>query len=283
MALRKLCILASTAAALALGLGGDPRQAGAEPTPAPARGCPADMVRIAQYCVDRWEMSAVDKASGVALSPYYPPSPGLTSEVWRGWLIERGELGDEAARAMPLPPLGALQRRGRFEVKAVSRPGVVPQSYLSQVLARRACENAGKRLCTKDEWVNACKGKTQRKHPYGEAYKQGVCNVYRFIHPASVLHGSASLGHRDPRLNLVFEGERPLLRLTGETTSCASSWNDDRIYDMVGNLDEWVEEGMFLGGFYARSTTQGCEAKVTNHAAIYYDYSTGGRCCKNVE
>jgi formylglycine-generating enzyme len=273
--------LASVGAALVLGLGGRTNPAGAET--ARARGCPVEMVRVAGYCVDRWEMSTVDKTSGVALSPYYPPSPSLVSEVWRGWLIERRELGDEAARAMPLPPLGNLQRAGRFEVKAISRPDAIPQAYVSQVLARRACENAGKRLCTQAEWVTACKGKAQRKYPYGDSYKQGACNVYRFIHPAAVLHGSASLGHRDPRLNLVYEGESPLLRLAGETKSCGSSWDDDRIYDMVGNLDEWVEDGVFLGGFYARSTTQGCEAKVSVHAAIYYDYSTGARCCKNVE
>lgn len=255
----------------------------AEAEAPPRRGCPPEMARVGRYCVDRWEVSTVDKATGEALSPYYPPAPALVSEVWRGWLIEREQLGDEAARAMPLPGLSALQRRGRFEAKAVSRPGVIPQSYLSQVLARRACNNAGKRLCTQDEWVGACKGKAGLKHPYGGAYRQGVCNVYRLIHPAQVLHGSPSLGHRDPRLNLIFEGEAPLLRTTGETSACASRWEDDRIYDMVGNIDEWVEEGMFVGGFYARSTTNGCEAKVSVHAPIYYDYSTGARCCRDAE
>jgi formylglycine-generating enzyme len=269
-----LCLLLG-----ALGVG--PRRAEAEPLR--ARGCPTEMARIGGYCVDRWEVGTVDKATGEALSPYYPPTPALVSEVWRGWLVERSQLGEAAARAMPLPPLSALQRSGRFEPKAVSRPGQIPQAYLSQVLARRACENAGKRLCTQEEWVTACKGKAGLKFPYGGAYKQGVCNVYRFIHPAAVLHGSPSLGHRDPRLNLVYEGESPLLRATGETPACASRWGDERLYDMVGNVDEWVEEGMFVGGFYARSTTNGCEAKVTNHAPTYYDYSTGVRCCRDAE
>jgi sulfatase modifying factor 1 len=251
--------------------------------PRPSRGCSGEMVRVQGYCIDRWEVSTVDKQTGEALSPYYPPTPGLVSEVWRGWLVERQQLGDEAARAMPLPSLSPLQRTGRFEAKAVSRAGVVPQSYLSQVLARRICENAGKRLCTQDEWVGACKGRAARKYPYGASYQQGVCNVYRLSHPAAVLHGSASLGHRDPRLNLVYEGETPLLRGTGELAGCASAWEGDRIYDMVGNLDEWVDDGMFLGGFYARSTTQGCESKVSVHAAVYYDYSTGTRCCRDAE
>ncbi len=266
--------------ALAL-LGVAPERAVAE---APkSRGCPAEMARIGGYCIDRWEASVVDKTTGEALSPYYPPSPRLLSEVWRGWLVERDQLGDEAARAMPLPPLSELQRRGRFEAKAVSRPGVIPQSYLSQPLARKACENAGKRLCTQAEWVTACKGKAGQKFPYGGSYRQGVCNVYRLVHPAAVLHGSPSLGHRDPRLNLVHEGDAPLLRLTGETAGCVSRWDDERIYDMVGNIDEWVEDGMFVGGFYARSSTNGCEAKVGSHAPIYYDYSTGTRCCKDAQ
>jgi hypothetical protein len=241
------------------------------------------MARVLRFCIDRWEIGTVDKTTGETLSPYYPPTPSLVSEVWRGWLIERTQLGDEAARAMPLPALSELERGGRFEPKAVSRPGIVPQGYLSQVLARRACENAGKRLCTQDEWTTACKGKAGLKYPYGPNYRAGVCNVYRLIHPAAVLHGSASLGHRDPRLNLVYEGESPLLRATGETPACVSRWDDDRVFDMVGNIDEWVEDGMFLGGFYSRSTTQGCEAKVSVHAAAYYDYSTGTRCCRDVE
>jgi formylglycine-generating enzyme len=275
---RALSISIFAAGSLSL-LGLPARRAEAE---APAeRRCPPEMARLGGYCIDRWEISVVDKTTGEALSPYYPPTPAQVSEVWRGWLIERQQLGDDAARAMPLPPLSELQRHGRFEAKAVSRPGVVPQSYLSQVTARRACENAGKRLCTQGEWLSACKGGAGLKFPYGGAYRQGACNVHRAVHPAAVLHGSPSLGHRDPRLNLVHEGEAPLLRATGDTPSCVSRWGDERVFDMVGNIDEWVEEGTFVGGFYARSTTNGCEAKVTVHVPIYYDYSTGARCCKD--
>ena len=97
------------------------------------------MARIGPYCIDRWEVSTVDKTTGEALSPYYPPTPALVSEVWRGWLLEKDQLGDAAARAMPLPVLSDLERNGHFEAKAVSRPGVVPQRYLSLVLSRRAC------------------------------------------------------------------------------------------------------------------------------------------------
>src|SRR5215470_13774135 len=50
------------------------RAAGDEPR---ANGCPSEMVRVHEYCVDRWELSLVDVASGEPLSPYYPPEPRL--------------------------------------------------------------------------------------------------------------------------------------------------------------------------------------------------------------
>ena len=72
-----------------------------------------------------------------------------------------------------------------------------------------------------------------------------------------------------------------LLRATGATPRCRSRWGDDFIYDMVGNLDEWVddEHGAFAGGFYARSTRAGCDALITAHPRKYLDYSLGTRCC----
>lgn len=258
--------------------------ASAEAATPKARRCPKDMVYVPDFCIDRYETSTVDRKTGLPLSPFYPPHPNLLAGVRDAWLVERDVLGGSAARAMPLPELPSWQKQGSFTPKAVSVPGVVPQGYMTQLLAKRACANAGKRLCTKDEWVTACKGEKQTRFPYGDKYRAFACNVFRQVHPAFVLHGSASLGHRDPRLNLVTVGSDPLLRSTGATPSCASVWGDDAIYDMVGNIDEWVdgEPAQFLGGFYARSTTQGCEAKVSAHPPVYFDYSTGTRCCMDV-
>jgi hypothetical protein len=241
------------------------------------------MVEVDGFCIDRWELSLVDKASARPLSPYYPPSFHEALAVEDYWRFAMGLLGDEAAQDFPLPELPTWQRE-RYQVRATSRPGVVPQGYLNYYEAKRACENAGKRLCTEREWVTACEGQQRRKFPYGERYRAAACNVFRSYHPAFVLHRNSSLGHRDPRLNLLFEGTDPLLRVTGGTPGCRSSWGADHLEDMVGNLDEWVEgedRPVFVGGFYARSTQKGCEAKVDVHGPAYYDYSTGGRCCKS--
>lgn len=263
------------------------RSAGARPQKKPPVGqerrCPLEMALVDErFCIDRWEVSMVDHESGKPLSPYYPPHPRLLTKVRKVWLMEQPRTGNALARRFPLPQLPSWQHNQSFEARAVSKPGAVPQGYLTYYLAKKACKNAGKRLCTEDEWVQACQGRQQRKFPYGSKFKLRSCNVYRYFHPARVLHGDASSGHRDPRLNLLFErGKDPGLRLTGATASCVSHWDEGDIYDMVGNLDEWVADpkGRFLGGFYARSTKEGCEASVSTHSAAYFDYSLGTRCC----
>lgn len=243
------------------------------------------MVLVGRYCIDRFEMSTVDDKTGERLSPFYPPHPKLVESVLLAWQVERYLVGDARAREMPLPALPWVQQTRRdYSPRAVSQGGVVPQGYMSQHLARRACSNAGKRLCTEPEWVRACRGRAARKFPYGNNYEPGRCNVYRHVHPAFLLHGASWYGHRDPRLNLLDEADgSPLLRASGGANTCVSEWERDRVFDMVGNIDEWVdgERPAFLGGFYARSTREGCEARVGSHAAAYYDYSTGGRCCKD--
>jgi hypothetical protein len=254
------------------------------PSEASGAGCPRDMVRVRNFCIDRFEASLVDDKSGRALSPYYPPHPALIASLVRLWQVEKHQVGDLAARNLPLPPLPEVQQGSRFQPRAVSRPGVVPQGYLSYSLAELACKNADKRLCTEDEWVTACRGARQTKFPYGTSFELGACNVYRYYHPAFLLHGNSSVGHTDPRLNLILErGKDPVLRLTGATERCTSHWGAARIHDMVGNLDEWVsdEGGVFVGGFYARATREGCEARISSHSPQYYDYSLGTRCCRN--
>lgn len=252
----------------------------AAPTAGPR--CPVDMVRVAKrYCVDRFEARLVDVASGRDLSPYYPPARKLALFVEKTWEKERFEVGDEAAHAMPLPRLPDFQRAGDVEARATSRRGVWPSGYVSGERAQRACTNAGKRLCTLDEWRTACRGEQDRQFPYGTEHEQGRCNMFREGHPAAILHGDASKGHLDPRLNQVRAGGKPLLRRTGDTPACVSTWEDDGIYDMVGNLDEWIDdpEGTFVGGFYSRAKKDGCDSTITGHPFEYQDYSTGVRCC----
>lgn len=249
-----------------------------------AASCPREMARVGNSCIDRWEVHAVDVKTKLPLSPFYPPDPVLLGKVYTFWSTEAARTGSARARTLPLPPVPEHQK-GHFEPKAMSAPGVLPQGYMTYYSAKKSCENAGKRLCTEEEWVRACRGKRGAKHPYGENFLVGKCNIFRQIHPAYELHGNSSLGHLDPRLHLVVEGlDAPLLMETGQLPHCVSEVREGTVYDMEGNLDEWIddEDGVFVGGFFSRQTTEGCQAKIEGHAPVYTDYSLGTRCCKGL-
>ncbi len=238
---------------------------------------------LGRVCVDRYEATLVDVRTGQSLSPYYHPTADATRLAFERWprLMPLAKTIEGRTMPVPAPPLWELEAQS-FEPMAASVANVVPNGYLSGAGAELACARAGKRLCTEEEWVVACRGAKNRKFPYGDRYQEGRCNVFRGTHPARVLHGDPSVGHMDPRLNLVAEGVEPLLRPTGTTPDCKSEWGADAIYDMVGNLDEWIDDpdGTFLGGFYSRSTREGCDARIDVHGYDYYDYSLGVRCCK---
>jgi hypothetical protein len=246
--------------------------------------CPSDMVSVAgRFCVDRFEAMIVDVQTGSALSPDFPATPKLLDLAFGEWSSARTRTGGVHARAFALPFLPPDRLGQRADPLAISRLGARANGYLTGVVAESACARAGKRLCTLDEFVTACRGQDDTAFPYGDTYEDGVCNVYREEHPAALLHDNASIGHLDPRLNRVRSRGRSLYQSTGESPACRSLWGSDAAYDMNGNLDEWIDEGngAFAGGFYARSTRSGCDALVTAHPRTYLDYSTGVRCCKD--
>ena len=70
----------------------------------------------------------------------------------------------------------------------------------------------------------------------------------------------------------------------GAFAGCVS---DLGVFDMVGNLHEWTADpnGTFQGGYYqdTHENGDGCTYKTMAHAAWYHDYSTGFRCCADVD
>ncbi len=251
-----------------------------------ARGgaCPNDMVLVDHsYCVDRFEVHLLDVTQARLLSPHYPPSKRYTQLLSERWERRAPQSKGLLGLKIPVPGPPEFQFIEDFEPRAQSTQGVLPAGYLTRGLAEMACKNAGKRLCTRSEWVKACRGDQDRKYPYGDRYEAMACNVNRHHHPAQLLHGNASRHHLDPRLNLTEDEDGPLLRRTGSTEACVSTWGDDGIYDMVGNLDEWIfePEGSFLGGFYSRATKEGCHSSIDSHDPGYLDYSLGTRCCRD--
>jgi formylglycine-generating enzyme required for sulfatase activity len=87
----------------------------------------------------------------------------------------------------------------------------------------------------------------------------------------------------DPRLNQLAG----TLTHTGERSDCTNAFG---VFDMVGNLHEWVDDarpggrGTFQGGYYLDThlNGDGCRYRTTAHAVNHADYSTGFRCCADL-
>ncbi len=215
--------------------------------------CPPDMASIDdRFCVDRYEAS----------------------------LLEVLETGEER----PFSPFDSV---AGHVVRAVSEPSVYPQGYISANQAQEACGRSGKRLCKPAEWRNACMGPSHTTYGYGSENVPGRCNDHGRS-PVVAMFGHDGLASRakwdwdrmnHPMLNQL-EGT---LAHTGEHSECT---NDYGVFDMVGNLHEWVADpnGTFQGGYYQDThlNGDGCTYTTKAHAAWYHDYSTGFRCCADV-
>ncbi len=224
-----------------------PASASSAPPVIPAPPCPPEMALIGEkLCIDRWEASLVD-AEGSTVSPYEPVD-------------------------------------GK-NVLATSRPGVTPQGYISLFQATKACDAAGKRICTTQEWVDACQGqrRSKRTYPYGPRYRAAACNDKTAIHPVSLVfpsrrrHDSVTLN--DPRLNR----QPHTLAKTGAFQQCVTPQG---VHDLVGNLLEWTKghrRPLLMGGHYVDSKVNGdgCHYVTPDHKEHYHDFTTGFRCCKD--
>jgi formylglycine-generating enzyme len=222
--------------------------ASSDAPPRDGGGCPPEMVLIAgRVCVDRWEGALVQVFPDGATADWSP-----------------------------------YENPGSRRVRAVSRANVAPQAYITGAESERACVEAGKRLCRRDEWLAACQGPARRTYPYGNTFMRGLCNVGRSPHPLISFYGrSDSSIYTFTNMNNPGINQQPnSLARTGQYDRCVSQ---DGLFDMYGNLHEWIAEadGTFKGGFYADTDTNGpgCLYTTTAHGFTYRDYSTGFRCC----
>jgi sulfatase modifying factor 1 len=237
--------------------------------------CPPNMTLVGRFCIDTYEaeLEEQDENGEWIAHPYYERPPSSR------------------------------------KFRAVDALGAFPQGYISQKESAAACKESSKRLCTKSEWQRACKRKGYMRYPYGQQAVRAKCNSGKshllslmFKHPA----GGITYEHHfnAPELNK----EPGWLSKSGDYADCQS---DLGVFDMVGNLHEWVSDkvsddllqqmdledvdrhkqphaignGVFMGGFY--STTgelgPGCLYITVAHEPTYHDYSTGFRCCTAAE
>ncbi|MCB1327181.1 MAG: SUMF1/EgtB/PvdO family nonheme iron enzyme [Leptospiraceae bacterium] len=147
-------------------------------------------------------------------------------------------------------------RIDRFEVSEasgdyLSSPNVLPRAMVTQSEAAAHCASRGKRLCSLYEWTQACLGPHGSRYAYGSEALPRACNTQ-----------SREAG------------------FAGEYGHCRT---EDGVFDMVGNLMEWVADersglAVAVGGSYRSGASASC-------FSTYYappqarSFQIGFRCC----
>src|SRR5262245_25329135 len=183
--------------------------AAAVPVVAGTLKCPPDSVKVGTNCIDTYEAS-VWQIDPVA-------NKKLVNKVLAGKATLTDLTGGGATQlTCPVDPAN-FPNDGNWTpvlgsnppspgVYAVSIPGVLPASCISWFQANQACLLSGKRLLTNREWQGAAAGTPD----------PGTDN----------LTTDCAVNSHD-------------VVNTGSRSSCKSSWG---VFDMVGNVSEWVAD-----------------------------------------
>ena len=176
-----------------------------------------------------------------------------------------GATASDTIRVVICPKEMATAAKGKFCVDKYEWPnrrGEVPLTNVSWHEAAKTCADAGKRLCTANEWKRACRNDNDympadgSSYPYGDEFDDRRCNTLDNAKSKNALAPSGAFG----------ECSGPL-----------------GVFDMSGNAAEWVASpgnARALGGFYQSGADEsGCESDLSLDKDRKYLY-TGFRCCK---
>jgi hypothetical protein len=170
-----------------------------------------------------------------------------------------------------------------------NRKGAHPVWMLDWRQAQATCGAKGKRLCWASEWTAACEGPDHTPFPYGWERDHDKCNMDNFY-----------IDPRKPGPNAPFffyskdedVALQELSRLdqsvpSGSMESCRSGFG---VYDMPGNLDEWVVSDQppqekskwagLKGGAWGHVRSQ-CRPMTYSHEPEFTYYFVGFRCCRD--
>ncbi len=157
------------------------------------------------------------------------------------------------------PESAGMMTIGDFQMDTYEYPNIVgeyPVTSVSWAEAAAMCEAEGKRLCTANEWVRACRGPQGLRFPYGPTYDGTKCNS---------------------------ESQIDAPQRIGDTPkTCVSGYG---VYDLNGNVWEWVgttleEEVSIRGGAWSSSSCAECALVFWENKPNTRSDRTGFRCCK---
>ena len=130
--------------------------------------------------------------------------------------------------------------------------GKTPKAGVTWYMANRLCKDQGRYLCLDKEWVSACLGPNKWDFSYYNVFDPERCNV---------------------------QGDT--IMKSGENANCKTGGYE--VYDMVGNLREWVGGGGIgvTGGSHRNGRAARCSRwEVMSLKKAYPD--VGFRCCVRV-
>lgn len=162
---------------------------------------------------------------------------------------------------------------GSLDHRACSNEGVQPWRLVTQSQAAAACSAAGLRLCTEDEWQQACEGSSGNLYPYGNSYDPLACNGEEY----------------DPDCALPDEDT---ILPTGTELGCPATANtcvsEFGAFDMSGNVSEWTSTEVAVGYFRTRggdftdpASPLSCAFNFRTSSQETVSPGLGFRCCAN--
>lgn len=163
-----------------------------------------------------------------------------------------------------------------------NRAGEKPTVAVTFIEATELCAAEGKRLCTADEWTQACEGPEHLPYPYGFVRNDEACNHDK---PYRIPNDSA---YQNPETRAAEVARLDQSEPSGSRAACVSSYG---VFDMTGNVDEWVnnESGSVYGPEYESGLKGGywgpmrnrCRPMTTDHNRWHHGYQIGFRCCSS--
>ena len=195
----------------------------------------------------------------------------------------------EAAAPVPVPgtsPMVEIKTaKGAFWIdryeatmddkgRALSLSAVQPANA-SWFEANEACGKAGKRMCTSYEWVSACAGKDavddDNNGNFADDYVEGNQFPYADYHEPGYCH---------------VDGDRREGRAQ-DTGSSARCMTPTGVYDLAGNVEEWIEasEGaaQLAGGDFRAGDKASCVRAHRSFGPGHRSHGIGFRCCADKE
>lgn len=259
---------------------------------APVATTPVVTMDSATAAVDRdAALASADAATDVdrpESSPFCPAGMALVEGMFCPFMGHRcvewlNEKQDRCQRFAPPPICDGKERPLSVCVDHYEYPnqaGAYPVVMTNFLEAAAACEKENKRLCTESEWTLACEGKERLPYPYGYERDPTACNIDRthrlpdmeaFSHESKV---AAEVARLDQRVQ------------SGSMARCKSPFG---VYDMTGNVDEWVvnetrppdseaDISGLKGGYFGPIRAR-CRPMTTSHNRWFRFYQVGFRCC----